>query len=66
VTRRFSLDFICTAFGIDSPKRHGVTGHDMNALFAAGAYERIAEYNVGDLVATAELFRIWEEFLTLR
>ena len=65
-TRRFSLDFICTAFGIDSPKRHGVTGHDMNDLFARKEYEMIAEYNFRDLEATAELFRIWEEFLTIR
>jgi 3'-5' exonuclease len=58
-TRRFSLDFLCTAFGIDSPKRHGVTGHDINAFVAAGRFREIAEYNERDLRATRELFLRW-------
>ena len=28
--RRFNLDFYCKAFGIESPKSHGVTGMDVN------------------------------------
>ncbi len=58
-TRRFSLDFLCTSFGIDSPKRHGVTGHDINAFVAAGRFREIAEYNERDLRATRELFLSW-------
>jgi DNA polymerase elongation subunit (family B) len=65
VGRKFSLDFVCTAFGIDSPKRHGIDGHDINELFRAGRLREIAEYNARDLHATRELFLRWEEFLRL-
>ena len=34
--RRFNLDFYCKAFGIESPKSHGVTGLDVGSLLAAG------------------------------
>ena len=61
--RKFSLDFICTSFGIDSPKRHGITGLDVNSLHREGKYKDIAEYNYGDLVATRELFLKWKEFM---
>ena len=30
--RRFNLDFYCKAFGIESPKSHGVTGMDVSTL----------------------------------
>ncbi len=42
--RRFNLDFYCKAFGIDSPKSHGVTGMDVNTLLAEGRHRDIAEY----------------------
>jgi len=38
--RRFNLDFYCKAFGIESPKSHGVTGLDMNDMLAAAAIAR--------------------------
>ncbi len=34
--RKFNLDFYCKAFGIESPKAHGVTGMDVTTLMAAG------------------------------
>ncbi len=61
--RRFDLDFYCKSFGIDSPKAHGVTGLDLEQLFNDGRYRDIACYNLGDLQATASLFRVWERFL---
>ena len=61
--RRFSLDFYCTSFGIKSPKAEGITGSDMGALFAAGRYREIAEYCLGDVRATAELFGRWQSLL---
>jgi 3'-5' exonuclease len=64
-TRKFSLDFLCMAFGIDSPKRHGVTGLDVNELFRAGRYRDIAEYNHRDLIATRELFQRWLDYINL-
>src|SRR5664279_5413004 len=36
--RRFNLDFYCKAFGIESPKSHGVTGMDVNTLMACLLY----------------------------
>jgi hypothetical protein len=61
--RRFNLDFYCKAFGIDSPKSHGVTGLDVNTLLATGKYREIAEYCLRDVRATVELYRIWKERL---
>jgi len=61
--RKFSLDFYCRAFGIRSPKGSGVTGSDVGRLFGEKKYREIAEYCLGDVKATAELFRRWAEYL---
>ena len=61
--RRFNLDFYCKAFGVDSPKSHGVTGHDVKTLLAEGKHREIAEYCLRDVRATVELYRIWKERL---
>jgi DNA polymerase elongation subunit (family B) len=61
--RRFNLDFYCKAFGIESPKSHGVTGMDVNTLMAGGKFREIAEYCLRDVRATVELYRIWKERL---
>lgn len=61
--RRFNLDFYCKAFGIDSPKAHGVTGRDVSALLAAGQYRTVAEYCLRDVRATVDLYKIWRERL---
>jgi hypothetical protein len=61
--RRFNLDFYCKAFGIESPKSHGVTGMDVGRLLAEGRHREIAEYCVRDVRATVELYRIWKERL---
>jgi len=58
--RRFNLDFYCRAFGIESPKSHGVTGADVNSLLAAGRYREIAEYCLRDVRATVLLYQIWK------
>jgi uncharacterized protein YprB with RNaseH-like and TPR domain len=63
-TRRFNLDFYCQSFGIESPKSHGVCGYDMNEMYYdEHRYEDIAKYCLGDVVATSELFSVWDEFL---
>jgi DNA polymerase elongation subunit (family B) len=62
--RRFNLDFYCKAFGIESPKSHGVTGRDVGVLLAEGKFREIAEYCLRDVRATVELHRIWKERLT--
>jgi DNA polymerase elongation subunit (family B) len=61
--RRFNLDFYCKAFGIDSPKAHGVTGMDVSQLVAEGKFREIAEYCLRDVHATVQLYRLWKERL---
>jgi predicted PolB exonuclease-like 3'-5' exonuclease len=61
--RRFNLDFYCKAFGIESPKSHGVSGLDVNDMLAAGRYREIAEYCLRDVQATVLLYQIWKERL---
>ena len=63
VRKKGSLHLWSRAFGIKSPKSEGVTGDDVAKLFAQKKYLEIARYNIGDLRATRELFRKWEEFL---
>jgi 3'-5' exonuclease len=63
--RKFNLDFYCKSFGIESPKVHGVTGLDMKQLTDEKRFREIAEYNLRDLQATAELFKRWEKFLNV-
>jgi len=61
--RRFNLDFYCKAFGIESPKSHGVTGMDVNQLVNEKRFREIAEYCLRDVQATALLYQIWRERL---
>ncbi len=63
-TRKFNLDFYCRAFGIPSPKESGITGLDMNQLFAEGRHREIAQYCLGDCRATTELYKKWRTFLS--
>ena len=64
VFKKASLHLYCRAFGIESPKAAGVTGDDVSALFREGKCEEIARYNVRDIIATAELYRKWQEYLS--
>ena len=61
--RRFNMDFYCKAFGIESPKSHGVSGMDVNDLMAVGEYRKIAEYCLRDVHATVLLYQFWKERL---
>lgn len=61
--RKFNLDFYCKAFGIESPKAHGVTGMDVSTLMAEGKFRDIAEYCLRDVRATVDLYRVWKERL---
>lgn len=62
--KRFNLDFYCKAFGIESPKSHGVTGMDVANLLAAGCHRQIAEYCLRDVHATVSLYHVWKERLS--
>ena len=61
--RKFNLDFYCKAFGIESPKGHGITGFDVSQFIAEGRHREVAEYCLRDVVATTELFHIWKNRL---
>src|SRR3954464_13744804 len=61
--RRFNLDFYCKAFGIESPKAHGVSGMDVNDMMAEGRHREIAEYCLRDVQATVLLYQVWKERL---
>ena len=61
--RKFNLDFYCKAFGIESPKSQGITGHDVTRMVTEGRFREIAEYCLRDVHATAALYRVWQERL---
>ena len=61
--RKFNLDFYCKAFGIESPKSHGVSGMDVKRLMEEGRHREIAEYCLRDVVATVKLYQMWKERL---
>jgi hypothetical protein len=62
--RRFNLDFYCKAFGIESPKSHGVTGMDIGRMMAEGRAIEVARYCLNDVQATVALYKIWIERLS--
>jgi 3'-5' exonuclease len=61
--RKFSLDFYCKQLGIESPKGNGVKGEMVGELFKNKEYKIIADYCIGDVFATAELFNKWNSIL---
>ncbi|MBM3876315.1 MAG: hypothetical protein FJ386_06305 [Verrucomicrobia bacterium] len=61
--RKFNLDFYCKAFGIESPKSHGVTGMDVTNLLREGKFKQIADYCLRDVQATVLLHKFWKERL---
>ncbi|MFA4941128.1 MAG: ribonuclease H-like domain-containing protein [Patescibacteria group bacterium] len=63
VRRKGNLHLYCRALGIESPKISGVTGDDVGLLFKNGEYKKIAEYNSRDLIATAKLYKAWQEYI---
>jgi hypothetical protein len=62
--RRFNLDFYCKAFGVPSPKSHGISGMDVGRLMTEGRAWDVAEYCLGDVQATVKLYSIWKERLS--
>lgn len=65
VRRKGNLHLYCQAFGIKSPKTAGITGDDIGRLFKEKKYKEIAEYNSWDLLATWELYKIWQEYIKI-
>ena len=65
VRRKSSLHLFCQAFGIKSPKAEGITGDNLAELFKTKEYLKIARYNSGDLIATAQLYQSWEKYVKM-
>jgi uncharacterized protein YprB with RNaseH-like and TPR domain len=63
VRRKGNLHLYCRMLDIKSPKTAGITGDDIGRLFKEKKYKEIAEYNSWDLIATGELYKIWQEYI---
>ncbi len=63
--KRFSLDFICRKFGIYTPKDR-IDGSKVAEEFFKGNYRLIAEYNLKDTLALAQLYLKIKDFLWVR
>jgi 3'-5' exonuclease len=61
-SKKGSLHLFCKAFDIPSPKEGGA-GNEVGKLFKEKEYEKIARYNMGDVIATKELYLRWEKYL---
>lgn len=61
--RKFTLDFYCKQLGIPSPKADGVKGDMVKDLYEKEEYQTIADYCFGDVVATGNLFNLWNKYL---
>jgi len=62
MSKKGSLHLFCRAFGIPSPKE-GTKGSEVSEMFKDKEYEKIARYNIGDVLATKELYEKWAGFL---
>ena len=60
---RFSLDYWCRRFDIESPKEEGIDGSQVAGLYHEGRIDDIAEYCLRDARATGELYRCLEKTL---
>lgn len=65
VRRKGNLHLYCNAMGIKSPKAFGVSGDDVQRLFSEKEYQKIAEYNSWDLIATSELYVRWKNYMNV-
>src|SRR3989344_421522 len=63
VRKKGNLHLWCRAFGIKSPKADGISGDDVGLLYKNKEFQKIAEYNVGDLKATRELYKYWNDLI---
>ena len=63
VRKKGNLHLWSRAFGIESPKAQGITGDDVSRLFKEKKFLEIAKYNVGDLMATKQLYEYWEKYI---
>jgi 3'-5' exonuclease len=60
----FKLEMLCKAFGVENPKEKGVHGGDVNKLFDAKDFQKIADYVARDAYSTSQLYMIWKEYMS--
>jgi DNA polymerase elongation subunit (family B) len=60
--RKFSLDFYCRKFGIESPKKDGISGELVGKLYEEKRFQELADYCIGDVIAENELFKFWNNY----
>lgn len=53
---RYSLDFWCHQFGIESPKQD-MDGSQVGEVWRSGDLEKLIRYSIADVKATAELYK---------
>ena len=63
--RKGGLHLWCRAFGITSPKAPRSDGGRRGPAFQGKKYKEIARYNVGDLIATKELYDYWKNYIKI-
>lgn len=61
--KKGSLHLYTRAMGIPSPKTGELEGDKVSEFFKNKRYLEIAKYNAGDLIATSELYKKWEDYL---
>lgn len=66
VRKMMNLHMWCQAFGIESPKTKGVTGHEVANLFKNKKFKEIAEYCFDDIKATKELYLYWDKYINIK
>ena len=62
-SRKWNLDFACKAFGVESPKEHGIDGYAVGHYYRENRLREIALYCRRDVEATAHLFQKLEKTL---
>lgn len=63
ISRAGSLHLWATAMGISSPKDGDIAGKDVAQAYKDGRGLEIAQYNAKDLIATAEVYARWKEYM---
>lgn len=59
---RMSLKLASLALDIDDPKRN-LDGGKIRELLRVGDYKSVVKYALGDVLATAELYNLWNNYL---
>lgn len=58
-----TIHYYCMLFGIETPKKRGIDGREVDLLWREKKHQDIAEYCWGDVKATGELFKVWSTYI---